>query len=180
MRVRNLYMGMALMMVCAISGCSSSHSAPTKTAVAKAAVITKPRIGYTAILNGHQAGDQLEVTLLGAVDPDPTRTQLTEAPAGTHYVSFQIRIANSRNSPKTYTSMYPFGVTAQDAEGQYMETAAFADTKAGAHLPTHLSIAPGDQALGYISFKVPDGSKVTTVQMSVTPTTAAAAWDTRS
>jgi hypothetical protein len=138
---------------------------------------TKPRIGYTAVLNGRQVGDQLEVTLLNAVDPDPTPTKLTEAPAGTHYVSFQIRIANSHSSTKPYTAMFPYGITAQDDQGQYMETAAFADTKAGSHLPTYLSIAPGEQALGYISFKVPDGSKVTTVQMILGATTSTA-WNT--
>lgn len=155
-----------------VTGCSDTHSVtgPGTRAAAEAAVTVAPRIGYTATINGSQPDDQLEVTLLNKVDPDPAK--VAKSTAGTHYVSFQIRIANSTRSTKAYNGFFPYGITAQDPQGQYLTQSAERDTQAGVHLPLTFDVAPGSQALGYVSFVVQDGDTVSRVQMKLGTNTA--------
>lgn len=139
---------------------TTTHGAPAaSTSVAK-----KAGVGDTVNINGSKPGDVLAVTLVKIVDPAPPKDEFLTPDAGKRFVAIQIKIVN--DGKNVYSDDPQADVKAKDAAGEEMEL-AFGSTNAGAELPSSVDLTPGDQALGYVSFQVPTGTKITQVQYAL-------------
>jgi hypothetical protein len=117
-----------------------------------------------------QSGDHLDVTLVSFVDPAPLylANQYDRAPEdGTRLVAAQLRVRNTGDDdylvdPTTEVSGTAGGKKA-DPFGE--------DTSAGVMLD-QVSLAPGQTVLGYVTYDVPDGVRMSEVRyepMGATP-----------
>ncbi|WP_329376108.1 DUF4352 domain-containing protein [Streptomyces sp. NBC_01351] len=120
-------------------------------------------LGTTVTLNG-QRGEKVDVTVLKVVDPAASAQEFFEPDPGNRYVSVQFRLKNSGTVP--YKDSPVNGATLIDTEGQQFDADVVAKTTAGPRLPVSLTITPGNTALGYLTFELPDGSKPATVQFT--------------
>ena len=177
----------SIVLLLIVSGCSSSGSVSTTPvqaspvaqpnsatpAMATASPSSSPSpsasqratTGDTIVIAGSTSGDQLSVTVEKVVDPDSSNDGFSTPPAGDRYVSVQFQIVNSG------TGSYPddplADISAKDSSGQNMNEDYLSSTTAGAQMSSSVNLAPGDKALGFVTFDVPTGDKIAQVQYAL-------------
>jgi hypothetical protein len=137
----------------------SSAPAPSTSSAHQAGV------GDTIDLTGTISGDKIAVTLVKVVDPDSPGNEFETPSPGNRFESIQFRIVNTGTG--TYQDDPLTDITAKDAAGQSMQQDIVTSTAAGAQMPASVNLAPGDTALGYVTFDVPTGDKITQAQYSI-------------
>lgn len=160
-----------------ISGCASigstvkttpvNQGAPTggQKAAAASSAPAKPKagVGSAIDLKGVNSGDDLEVTVVKIADPDSSTDGFSSPDAGKRYVSVQFQLVNKGTG--TYSDDPQIDVAVKDAAGQSFDPEIMVSaTKAGEQMSSSINLAPGDKALGFLTFQVPTGDKVAVVQ----------------
>jgi hypothetical protein len=141
----------------AAGGGSSAPAADApKNAVAKT--------GDTIALKGTEKSNSADVTLVKVVDGAKGADEYTEPAAGKRYVTAQFRIKATGSA--AYSDAPHNSAKLIDAQGQNYE-ATIAETVAGPEFPVPLSVAPGESALGCITFEVPADAKLDKVQFAL-------------
>ncbi|MEV7523573.1 DUF4352 domain-containing protein [Streptomyces sp. NPDC091371] len=122
-------------------------------------------LGTTVTLTGVKSGEQVDVTALKVVDPAASAVEFFTPDPGNRYVSVQFRLKNT--GTVAYKDSPVNGATLVDTAGQQFDADVVAKTTAGPRLPVSLTITPGNTALGYLTFQLPDGSEPAIVQFSL-------------
>lgn len=165
-----------LTLAAGLSACSSAKvnttpaqpNEPAATTAHSAAAATtssapkKAHLGDTVDIAGRNT--KLAVTLVKIVDPAKGSDEFTIPDAGKHFVAVQIKIVNQGTS--VYSDDPQADVKVKNAAGETMSI-AFATTTAGADMPSSVDLTPGDTALGFVDFQVPDGQKIAQVQYAL-------------
>ncbi|WP_411105126.1 DUF4352 domain-containing protein [Streptomyces sp. cmx-4-9] len=131
---------------------------PSPSATASAAV------GDTIDLTGIRDGEKLAVTLVKVVDPAGAKSEYSTPQAGTRFVAVQFRLKNTGIA--VYQDSPGNGSKVVDTLGQQFDT-SFDDSNAGASFPGSITVAPGDTGLGFLTFEVPNASKIAKVQFAM-------------
>lgn len=105
------------------------------------------------------------MTVVKVVDPDSSGNQFETPSAGDRFESIQFRIVNA--GTQTYQDDPLVEISAKDAAGQNMQQETVTATAAGAQMPSNVNLAPGDTALGFVTFDVPSGDKIAQAQYSL-------------
>ena len=100
------------------------------------------------------------------MEPDSPANEFETAKAGTHFASVQFQLLNK--GPGSYQDDPLADAQAKDAAGQTFDSAIVTETAAGPQMNSSTSLPPGDKALGFITFEIPSGSKITQVQYNLT------------
>jgi hypothetical protein len=145
------------------AGAPDATSAKSKPAATPTAPAKKAGVGSAIDLKG-TGGGALQVTLVKIVDPAAPDNEFLTPSAGTHFVAVQLRIVNKGTA--AYSDDPQMETKVKDAEGESFAI-NFGGTTAGTAMDPGLNLAPGDTALGFLTFQVPDGKKITQVQYSV-------------
>lgn len=149
-----------------ITGCTSTAgqvvTAPAGSAAGSAPAAKAASLGQTLNLKDVQASRTVAVTLVKVVDPDHGSDQFNVAKPGTRYVSIQLRILNTAKT--TYSDDPQMEIKVADTAGQNYDVTFVTATAAGPQMDSGLNLAPGNTALGYLTFEVPTGVKLATVQ----------------
>lgn len=159
-----------------LAGCGSISGGVTTTAVtstaatsgashaaASASAAAKAGLGSAINLNGVNAGDEIQVTVVKVVDPDTSTDGFSSPSAGNRYVSVEFQIVD--NGKNAYKDDPQIDATVKDAAGHSFQVALLGgNTAAGPQMDSSTNLAPGDKALGYITFEVPTGDQVAVVQ----------------
>jgi len=141
---------------------AAAHSTAPSTAATTSAPQKKAGLGDT--INVTDRDTNLAVTLVKIVDPAQGSDEFTKPEAGKHFVAVQVRIVNK--GQKVYSDDPAADVKVKNAVGETMSI-AFATTTAGADMPNSVDLTPGDTALGFVDFQVPDGQKIAQVQYAL-------------
>ncbi|MFC8344161.1 DUF4352 domain-containing protein [Streptomyces sp. NPDC057280] len=128
------------------------------------APVADPRVGDTVSLTGTERGERLDVTVTKVVDPAPTDPDGFQPDAGNHYVAVQFRLKNTGTA--VYKDSPSNGATVIDKAGQRFDS-TLGSSAAGPAFPGSITVGPGKTALGFITFEVPDGSRIVTVQFAM-------------
>ena len=160
---------------CGSSGVSTTPAqtpatAPTQSTPSTASTPSTPSapkatVGDTIDLSDATTGKKIAVTVVTVVDPDSPGNQFETPPAGDRFESIQFRIVNTGTG--TYQDDPLIEITAKDASGQNLQQEVVTSTTAGAQMPSAVNLAPGDTALGFVTFNVPAGDKIAQVQYSL-------------
>lgn len=140
------------------AGAVHSSAAPTTASSAP----KKARLGDTVNISDQKTS--LAVTLVKIVDPAKGSDEFTVPDPGKHFIAVQIRVVNQGAS--VYSDDPQADVKVKNAAGETMSI-AFGTTTAGADMPTSVDLTPGDTALGFVDFQVPDGQKIAQVQYAL-------------
>lgn len=149
---------------------SAAGSAPATTKAASAPSSAAKQTAHVGSTVNLSSGDQntnvekLSVTLVQVKDNAPATDQYSTPDAGDKYYAAQFRLVNT--SSQAYSDSPDNGATAIDAQGQQFQ-ASYGDTAAGPSFPGNTTIAPGQTALGWITFEVPIGSTITGIQFTL-------------
>ena len=142
---------------------------PSTTAAAQAATTPTPskpskqaKVGDTVTIAARDT--HLAVTLVKIVDPAKGADDFSVPAKGKHFIAVQIRVTNTGTA--VYSDNPVVDVKAKNAAGESMSM-AFATTTAGADMPSSVDLVPGDTALGFVDFEVPDGQKIAQVQYAL-------------
>ncbi|BAJ30445.1 MULTISPECIES: DUF4352 domain-containing protein [Kitasatospora] len=135
-------------------------SAPA--ADAKAPAVAKT--GDTIALKGTEKGNTADVTVVKVVDNAKGADEYTRPAAGKRYVTVQFRIKATGTA--AYSDSPHNSAKLVDSQGQNFE-ATIAETDAGPEFPVPLAIAPGDSALGCVTFEVPADAKLDKAQFTL-------------
>jgi len=141
---------------------AAAHSTAPVAAATTSAPQKKAHLGDTVNIGGRDTS--LAVTLVKIVDPAQGSDEFTKPDAGKHFVAVQIRVVNK--GQKVYSDDPAADVKVKNAVGETMSI-AFATTTAGADMPNSVDLTPGDTALGFVDFQVPDGQKIAQVQYAL-------------
>lgn len=141
---------------------TTAAAAPVKTTATSAAP-TKAKLGDTITIKDHDT--DIAVTLVKIVDPAKSTDEFRTPAAGKRFVAVQVRILNVDS--KAYTADPMARTVAKDADGEVFD-ADFspAETAAGQPMDSGLTLAPGEKALGVMTFEVPSSVKLVTMQYS--------------
>ncbi|MGC0337837.1 DUF4352 domain-containing protein [Streptomyces sp. SLBN-8D4] len=137
---------------------SEAPSTPPPTRAAPAAV------GDTLNLTGLENGEALAVTVVKVVDPARPENDYSTPDTGKRFVAVQFRLKNT--GAAAYSDSPSNGAKVIDTQGQQFE-ATYEDTAAGPGFPGSVALAPGDTALGFITFEVPLNSTITKAQFTM-------------
>jgi Domain of unknown function (DUF4352) len=138
---------------------SSTADAPTKTATSAPA--KKAKVGDTLELTDRNT--HLQVTLVKLVDPVKSTNEFMTPTAGKRFVAVQMRIVNV--GTKVFTDDPMSGTQAKDGDGQVFDASYMPlDTEVGQQMDSGLTLAPGEKTLGVMTFEVPAGVKLVTVE----------------
>ena len=138
---------------------TASGSAAAGSSAAQAA-----KVGDAITLKGQTPGEKITVTAVKVVDNAQGADQFTTPDPGKRFVSVQFQIVNS--GTVAYDDSPSNGAKAIDSDGQQFDADFTAETTAGPSLPADTKIAPGGKALGFITFQLPTGSTLASVQFS--------------
>ncbi|MFE6055067.1 DUF4352 domain-containing protein [Kitasatospora sp. NPDC056446] len=145
----------------ATGGSDAAKPAETKAADAPKAAA---QVGDTIGLKGSNPADTADVTLVKVVDNAEGDNEFTHPADGKRFVAVQFRIKAS--GKKAYSDAPSNGAKVLDAQGQaYGST--IADTKAGPSFQVPANIAPGESALGFVTFEVPKDVKLDKAQFGL-------------
>ncbi|WP_416967538.1 DUF4352 domain-containing protein [Streptomyces sp. 4F14] len=137
---------------------------PALFSLALAPASSDGKIGDTLSLTGSSGDEKLDVTLVKVVDPARAKDSYSQPDSGNRLVAVQFRLKNTGSD--VYSDAPSNGASIIDQDNQRFDTTSTLTT-AGADFPAHVIIRPGNTALGYLSFEVPDNSRVGTVQFSM-------------
>ncbi|NUP47224.1 MAG: DUF4352 domain-containing protein, partial [Catenulispora sp.] len=158
-----------LAVACGSSGVSTAPARGSSTTTPPSAPSTpsaqKAGVGDTINLTDSANGKNIKVTVVKVVDPDSSGNEFEQPPAGDRFESIQFRIVNS--GAATYQDDPLVEITAKDAAGQNMQQTIVTSTAAGAQMPSSVNLAPGDTALGYVTFAVPSGDRIAQAQYAL-------------
>ncbi|MER7772640.1 DUF4352 domain-containing protein [Kitasatospora sp. NPDC096140] len=135
-----------------------AESKPADTAKAPA------KVGDTIALKGNDPADTADVTLVKVVDNAEGADEFTHPADGKRFVAIQFRIKAS--GKKAYSDAPGNSAKVVDAQGQAFGT-TIADTKAGPSFQVPANIAPGESALGFVTFEVPKDAKLDKAQFGL-------------
>ncbi|MER7581600.1 DUF4352 domain-containing protein [Kitasatospora sp. NPDC097691] len=135
-----------------------AESKPADTAKAPA------KVGDTIALKGNDPADTADVTLVKVVDTAEGADEFTHPADGKRFVAIQFRIKAS--GKKAYSDVPANSAKVLDAQGQAFGT-TIADTKAGPSFQVPANIAPGESALGFVTFEVPKDAKLDKAQFGL-------------
>lgn len=133
---------------------SPAQAAPKQTAT----------IGDSLTLKGQASGNQLTVTLKNWSTGVHSTNGMESPEPGKAWVAAQFEIKNSGSN--TYSDSPNNCVQVADASGQRFPATIVTDITNGPVMTSDMKLAPGDKALGWIVFEVPNGSKVAAVQFT--------------
>jgi len=140
-----------------------STAAASRQAASSAPAKAKAGVGSAIDLKGENSGDLLEVTVVKIVDPDSPTDDFSSPDSGKRYVSVQFELVNK--GAGSYSDDPQINVDVKDASGQSFDPEIMvSSTKAGQQMSSNVTLAPGDKALGFLTFQVPTGDKVAVVQ----------------
>ncbi|MFC1402491.1 MULTISPECIES: DUF4352 domain-containing protein [Streptacidiphilus] len=142
---------------------SGSTGSTGGAATAKAAAKAAAKVGDTIALSGFE-GEKADVTVVKVVDRPKGADEFTAPESGKRFYAVQFRIKDTGS--KAYSDSPSNGAKLVDSAGQSYE-ADFSDTKAGASFPSAVNIASGSSGLGFITFQVPTGAKITQIQFGL-------------
>ncbi len=142
----------------------SSAQPPPSTAAPTSATPAKAGLGDAIDLE--YEGTTVQVTVVKIVEPDAPSSEFETPKAGTHYASVQFRLLDK--GPGSYQDDPLVDVQAKDAAGQTFDPEIVTETTAGPQMSSSVNLSPGDKALGFITFELPNGSKITQVQYNLT------------
>ncbi|WP_371496598.1 DUF4352 domain-containing protein [Kitasatospora sp. NBC_00374] len=157
----------------AAAGCGSPEitTAPispvSSTGSASAATAATPRagVGDTLELAGSQAGERMAVTVTQVVDPAFPSTGFDSPSPGDRLVAVQFRLSNTGTAP--YSDSPSNGAQVIDSTGQGFNAVIAGTSTAGPAFPAGVRVAPGESALGFITFDIPARSAVAKVQFTL-------------
>jgi hypothetical protein len=142
---------------------STGSSTATGAATAKASTKSAAKVGDTIALSGFE-GEKADVTVVKVVDHPKGADEFTAPESGKRFYAVQFRIKDTGG--KAYSDSPSNGAKLVDSDGQSYQ-ADFSDTRAGAGFPGAVNIAPGSSGLGFITFQVPTGAKITQIQFGL-------------
>ncbi|MFE0219468.1 DUF4352 domain-containing protein [Streptomyces albidoflavus] len=124
---------------------------------------TVAKVGDAITLEG--LGDEkIEVTVVKVVDPAKSNNEFMAPEDGNRWLGVQFQLVNV--GEKAYQDSPASGMQVADKEGQ-MFGMAFGEVDAGPALASNVRLAPGAKALGWVTFEVPEGVKVSQVQVAL-------------
>jgi len=147
---------------------AQASSTATKPPASSAPSAHKAAVGDTIDLSDSTTGRHVAVTVTKVVDPDSASNQVEAPPAGDRFESVQFRIVNSGSEP--YQDDPFVEISAKDAAGQTMQLEFVTATAAGPQMPSSVNLAPGDAALGFVTFAVPGNDKIAQTQFAINGT----------
>ncbi|MFG2906350.1 DUF4352 domain-containing protein [Kitasatospora sp. NPDC048286] len=146
----------------------STEAKPTAAAGAgtKAADSAKApaKLGDTIALKGMDKGNTADVTAVKVVDPAESASEYLKPAEGKHYVAVQFQI--KATGAQAYGEVPASSAKVVDAQGQAYGP-NLEETKAGPAFQTPTNIAPGETGKGFVTFEVPDGTKLDKVQFAL-------------
>ncbi|GAA2146750.1 hypothetical protein GCM10009760_36830 [Kitasatospora kazusensis] len=144
----------------------SSAAAPAAGGKTSAAPAAKgaAKLGDTIALKGSDPSNTADVTVLKLVDSPDGADEYTKPADGMRFVAVQFRIKDT--SSKAYSDAPQNSAKLLDAQGQSYGT-SLSDTKAGPGFQVPVNIAPGESALGFITFEVPKDAKIAKAQFAL-------------
>ncbi|MCX5380718.1 DUF4352 domain-containing protein [Streptomyces sp. NBC_00091] len=113
--------------------------------------------GETVSLDGDRPGERLDVTLTRVVDPAGTAD-------ADRLVAVELRLENTGTLP--YRDSPAPAAHLLDTEGQRF-TGLNTTTDAGPSLPDTVTLAPGDSASGFVTFRLPKDAGLAAVQFAL-------------
>ncbi|MFE4605601.1 DUF4352 domain-containing protein [Kitasatospora indigofera] len=125
----------------------------------------RARVGDTLELPGSVSGSRMAVTVTQVVDPAAPGNELSTPRAGNRLVSVRFSLHNVGTA--VYSDTPSNGAQVIDGQGQGFNADIFVTTQAGPAFPTNVNIAPGETALGFVSFQLPAGSTLAKVQFTL-------------
>ncbi|MFF1452790.1 DUF4352 domain-containing protein [Streptomyces sp. NPDC058274] len=143
---------------------ASAVPAGSAHAVAVRGGASDGKVGDTVRLTGFKKGEALDVTVIKVVDPARAEDAYLVPSAGKHLAAVQFRLKNTGTA--LYKDSPSNGATVVDKQGQRFNSSLF-PTRAGAEFPATVTVRPGGTALGFISFEVPNGTKIVAVQFAM-------------
>lgn len=147
------------------SGVQTTAAAVKTSTSAKAPKTVPAHVGTTINLkSGGGEPEQLAVTLVAVLNNAPPTDTFSTPDAGNMFYAVQYRLVNTGSS--AYSDSPSNGAVVVDAKGQQFQS-DFNDTKAGPSFPGAVTIIPGGNALGWITFQVPVGTVVTAAQFGL-------------
>lgn len=151
------------------AGCGSSSvsttPAPSPSKPPASASGHTAGVGDTIDLSDSATSRNIAVTVVKVVDPDSPANQVETPPAGNRFESIQYRIVNTGSG--TYQDDPLADISATDGAGQSMQQDIVTATGAGPQLPSDVNLTPGATALGYVTFDVPTGDRITQTQYAL-------------
>ncbi|MFJ7910114.1 DUF4352 domain-containing protein [Kitasatospora sp. NPDC096204] len=146
----------------------STEAKPTAAAGAgsKPADIAKApaKLGDTIALKGMDKGNTADVTAVKVVDPAESASEYLKPAEGKHYVAVQFQI--KATGAQAYGEVPASSAKVVDTQGQAYGP-NLEETKAGPAFQTPTNIAPGETGKGFVTFEVPDGTKLDKVQFAL-------------
>ncbi|WLW53895.1 DUF4352 domain-containing protein [Streptomyces sp. YU58] len=125
---------------------------------------TSAAVGDTLDLTGVDDGEALAVTLVKVIDPARAENAYSSPDAGKRFVAVQFRLKNTGTA--VYSDSPGNGARIVDTQGQQFDS-TYEGTAAGPDFPGSITVAPGDSALGFITFEVPAASRIAKVQFAM-------------
>ncbi|MFF4379213.1 DUF4352 domain-containing protein [Kitasatospora sp. NPDC001547] len=122
------------------------------------------KVGDTIALKGNDPADTADVTVVKVVDNAEGGDEFTHPAEGNRFVAVQFRIKAS--GKKAYSDVPGNSAKVVDTQGQAFGT-TIADTKAGPSFQVPANIAPGESALGFVTFEVPKDAKLDKAQFGL-------------
>ncbi|MGW3186005.1 DUF4352 domain-containing protein [Kitasatospora sp. NPDC001119] len=175
-RTASLLLGAALITLTA-TACNSTGGPSVATEPKQSAAASAPagggkpadapkvaQVGDTIPLKGNDPADTADVTLVKVVDNAEADNEYVHPADGKRFVAVQFRIKAS--GKKAYSDAPGNGAKVLDAQGQAFGTTV-ADTKAGPSFQVPATIAPGESALGFVTFEVPKDVKLDKAQFGL-------------
>jgi hypothetical protein len=161
------------LLVLGATACSSS-SEPTMSTSAKSSTkgsssdqkkpASAAKVGDTLALKGTIEGTEVDVTVVKIVDNAQGEDEFTTPDSGKRFVAVQFKFKNT--GKKAYSDSPENGAKVFDAQGQSYDT-DFNTTKAGPGFDGSVNVAPGDTALGFITFQLPKGVAIKKIQFGL-------------
>ncbi|MDH6116666.1 hypothetical protein ABH930_001065 [Kitasatospora sp. GAS204A] len=125
---------------------------------------TVAKVGDAIALKGMDKGASDDVSVVKVVDNVQSTDGISKPADGKRWIAVQFQIKDSGST--AYSDSPENGTTVVDDKGQSYNS-VIADTGAGQSFPVPLNIAPGDTALGYITFEVPTDAKIVKAQFTL-------------
>ncbi|RKE20851.1 DUF4352 domain-containing protein [Streptomyces sp. TLI_171] len=144
------------------SAAASSGAPQAQSGDQGKSTVAKP--GDTIALKGTEKTNSADVTLVKVVDNAEGADEYTKPADGKRFVAVQFRIKATGSA--AYADAPQNSAKLLDAQGQGFESTV-AETKAGPEFPVPANIAPGESALGFITFEVPADAKLDKVQFAL-------------
>jgi len=164
--MKKLFAAICIVML-ALTACSTS-SMNTKADKSKAkggGGADAAKVGQPVSIKGNDKGSKLQVVAQKVVVTKPT-DQFSSVDKGKKLIAVQFTLTNTGSAP--YADAPSNGAVVVDKKGQQYESDIFFDSiAAGQMLPSQVKLAPGNKALGFLTFQVPVKAKIAQVQFSM-------------